>query len=89
MVEHEGTYDLSLEMVTTADAEDILTTSSLVSFGGRVQILYAKKYLKVIVCSYPQPHPSTFFKHMEILVPKVESYLEGFMCEILYAQRSV
>ncbi len=23
----------------------------------------------------------TFFKHHEILVPEVESYLEGFMCE--------
>ena len=23
---------------------------------------------------------------MEILVPKVESYFEGFMCEIFYAQ---
>ncbi len=37
-------------------------------------------------CSDPQPHPPTFFKHMEILVPKVESYLEGFMCEILCAK---
>ncbi len=33
-------------------------------------------------CSDPQPHPPTFFKHMEILVPKVESYLEDLMCEI-------
>ncbi len=33
--------------------------------------------------SDPQPHPPTFFKQMEILVPKVESYLEGLMCEIL------
>ena len=37
-----------------------------------------------VACSDPQPHPPppTFFKHMEILVPKVESYLEGLMCEI-------
>ncbi len=34
------------------------------------------------VCSDLQPHPPTFFRHMEILVPEVESYLEGFMCEI-------
>ncbi len=36
-------------------------------------------------CSDPQPHPPPiFFKHiMEILVPEVESYLEGFVCEIL------
>ncbi len=27
--------------------------------------------------------PPTFFKHMEILVPEVESYLEAFVCEIL------
>ncbi len=33
-------------------------------------------------CSDPQPHPPTFFKHREILIPKVESYLEGLMCEI-------
>ncbi len=26
--------------------------------------------------------PPTFFKHIEILVPKVESYLKGLMCEI-------
>ncbi len=37
-------------------------------------------------CSHQQPHPPAFFKHMEILVPKVESYLEGFMCEILRAK---
>ncbi len=37
-------------------------------------------------CSDPQPHSPTFFKHMEILVPKVESYLEGFMCEIVCAK---
>ena len=37
-------------------------------------------------CSDPQPHPPTSFKHMEILVSKVESYLEGFMCEILCAK---
>ncbi len=30
--------------------------------------------------------PPTFFKHMEILVPKVESHLEGFMCGILCAK---
>ncbi len=36
-------------------------------------------------CSDPQPYPipPTFFKHMKILVPEVESYLEGFVCEIL------
>ena len=33
-------------------------------------------------CSDPQPHPPFFFKHMEILVPGVESYLEDFMCEV-------
>ncbi len=29
------------------------------------------------VCSDPQPHPppQLFFKHMEILVPEIESYL--------------
>ena len=26
-------------------------------------------------CSNPQPHPPTFFKHMQIFVPVVESYL--------------
>ncbi len=26
--------------------------------------------------------PPNFFKHMEILVPEVESYLEGCVCEI-------
>ena len=34
-------------------------------------------------CSDPQPHPPNFFKHMEILLPEVESYLEGFVYEIL------
>ncbi len=34
-------------------------------------------------CSDPQPHPPIFFKHMEILVPEVESYLEGIVDEIL------
>ena len=34
-------------------------------------------------CSDPQPHSPTFFKHMEILVQEVDSYLEGFVCEIL------
>ena len=33
-------------------------------------------------CSDPQPHPPIFFKHMEILVPEVESYLEDCMCEV-------
>ena len=33
-------------------------------------------------CSDPQPHPHGFFKHIEILVLELESYLEGFMCEV-------
>ncbi len=33
-------------------------------------------------CSDPQPHPPKFFKHMEILVPEGESYLEGCVCEV-------
>ncbi len=33
-------------------------------------------------CSDPQPHPPNFFKPMEILVPEVDLYLEGFMCEL-------
>ncbi len=37
-------------------------------------------------CSDPQPHPPTFFKNIEILVAKVELYLEGFVCEILCAK---
>ncbi len=36
--------------------------------------------------SYSQPHSPAFFKHMEILVPKYKSYLEGFMCEIACAK---
>ncbi len=36
-------------------------------------------------CSDPQPYPPyIFFKHTVILVPEVESYLEGFMCEAAY-----
>ena len=37
------------------------------------------------VCSDPQPHPPPcqfFLKHKEILVPQVDSYLEGSMCEV-------
>ena len=30
--------------------------------------------------------PNFFFKHIENLVPKVESYLEGFVCEIVSAK---
>ena len=41
--------------------------------------------LKVLVLTH-STHPPTFFKHMEILVLKVESYLEGFICEILCAK---
>ena len=34
-------------------------------------------------CSDPQPHPPTFFSNiMKILVPEVESYLEGFISEV-------
>ena len=29
-------------------------------------------------CSNPQPHPLTFSHIMEIFIPEVESYLEGF-----------
>ena len=36
------------------------------------------------VCSDPRPHPPTFFQTYGDfgMVPKVESYLEGLMCEI-------
>ena len=37
-------------------------------------------------CSDPRNHPPAFFKHLEILVPEVESYLQGFMCEISCAK---
>ena len=30
-------------------------------------------------CSDPQPHLPNFFKHVEILEPDVESYLQGFL----------
>ncbi len=30
--------------------------------------------------------PQNFFKHMEILVPEIQLYLEGFVCEILWAK---
>ncbi len=33
------------------------------------------------VCSYLQPHPPIFSNIMEILVPEIESYLQGSMCE--------
>ena len=40
-----------------------------------------------LACSDPQPHPPTFFKHTEILVQEVESYLEkSFMCEMACAK---
>ena len=32
-------------------------------------------------CSDPQPH-SPIFSNVDILVPEVGSYLEGFMCEV-------
>ena len=53
-----------------------------------VCVVYLRRFLVLVkgACSDPQPHPPTFFKHMEILVPKVELYLEGFMCEILCAK---
>ncbi len=31
-------------------------------------------------CSDPQSHPQTFL--LEVLIPEVESYLTGFMCEM-------
>ncbi len=42
-------------------------------------------------CFDPQPQPpppqkKKKFKHIEIFVPKVESYLEDFVCEILCAK---
>ncbi len=40
-------------------------------------------------CSDPQPHPPAFFKHIEILVPNVESYLEGFVCEFFMGKPGV
>ncbi len=42
---------------------------------------FFKLNLKVLVPIHSLIHP-TFFKHMEIWVPKIESYLEGLMCEI-------
>ena len=33
-------------------------------------------------CSDRRPHPPFFSNIMEILIPKGESYLEGFMCEV-------
>ncbi len=36
-------------------------------------------HLKVLVSIHTRV-PPTFFKHIEILVPGVASYLEGFIC---------
>ena len=41
--------------------------------------------LKVLVPIY-SPISPTFFTQMEILVPQVESHLEGFMCEVTCAK---
>ncbi len=43
------------------------------------------KYLKVFVLIQNLP-PPTFFKHVVILVPQVELYFEGFMCEVACMQ---
>ena len=42
--------------------------------------------LKVLVLIHSLIPLPTFFKHAEILVPKVEAYLEGVLCEILSAK---
>ncbi len=42
-------------------------------------------YLKVLVPIH-NLIPSIFFKDTEILVPEVESYLEGFVCEVVCAK---
>ncbi len=44
--------------------------------------IYVANRLKVLVPIHSLIHP-IFFKHMEILVPEVESFLESFMCEVL------
>ena len=47
---------------------------------------YTKSMFKG-VCSDPQLNSPSFpSKHMEILVPEVELYLDGFMCEAAYAK---
>ena len=33
-------------------------------------------------CSDQQPHPPNFFFKRQDLVPEVDSYLEGFVCEV-------
>ena len=45
-------------------------------------ILYSLVICLKGACSDPQPHPQTFFKHMEILMQEVESHLEGYVCEV-------
>ncbi len=37
-------------------------------------------------CTDGHPYQPTFFQIMEILVPEVESYLGGLMCEVAYVQ---
>ncbi len=48
-----------------------------------------KKGLIKCACSNPQSHPPLFLEHKEILAPEVESYLEGFMCEVACARSVV
>ena len=68
---------------------DVLSyPASVTTKGNLTRMVYNVVPGNVVVkgaCSDPQPHPQLFFSNiiMEIFVPKVESYLEGFMCEIV------
>ncbi len=67
-----------------AESREIWETFSWIIHSAKI------RWTRVLIikgaCSHPQPPSPTFFRHMEILVPNLESYLEGFICKKLCAK---
>ena len=59
----------------------------LLIFKATIRLVILSFLIKVAL-SDPRTHPPSFFflNVMEILVPEVESYLEGFQHEVTYAK---